>query len=168
MYGQCEIVKNNSVLQSPEVKHFSDLSELSDVAEKCKSLSERAMKSSIHSATSIAHIHSLLKTDISSILNVMDNMRFDCESMQQEISLLVAHVAKMNATLYDIQDLVKDKLKSYDESFEIMTKKLNEHGDIIKETNRQVIHLNEVEKPITKPKPILKRSLQPTPAIVKK
>lgn len=163
MYGQCEIVNSNkSVLESPQVKHYSDLSELNDVAEKCKSLSERAMKSSIHSATSIAHIHSLLKTDISSILNVMDNMKFDCESMQQEISLLVAHVAKMNATLYDIQDLVKDKLKSYDETFEVMIKKLNEHGDIIKETNRQVLHINEIDKPIPKPKPLLKRSIQPS------
>ena len=159
MYGTCEIVKNNSVLDSPQVKHFSDLSELNDVAQKCQSLSEKAMRSSIHSASSIANINTLLKTDISNILNVLDNMKFDVETIGQDINIMTAHMSKMNATLYDIQDLVKDKLKSYDETFDNLTKKLNDYGDIVKETNRQVIHLNEIEKPTPKPKPLIKRSV---------
>lgn len=136
--GSYEIVKNGSVLNTPEVKHFSDLSELNDLSEKCKSLTERAMKSSIHCATSIGEIKSLLKTDIKNILDVMDNMNSDLNLVSQDITILTAHMSKLNAVLYEVQDLIKDKLKSYDEIFQNFDKKLLEYGDIVKETNRKV------------------------------
>ncbi len=100
MIGSCEIVKNASVLNTPEVKHFSDLSELSDLSEKCKTLTERAMRSSIHCASSIGEIKSLLKTDIKNILDVMENMNTDLNLVSQDITILSSHMAKLNAVLY--------------------------------------------------------------------
>lgn len=138
MIGSCEIVKTTSVLNTPEVKHFTDLSELSDLSEKCKTLTERAMKSSIHCASSIGEIKSLLRTDISNILNVIENMNTDVALVSQDMTILASHMAKLNAVIYEVQDLIKDKLKSYDEIFQNFDKKLIEYGDIVKETNRKV------------------------------
>lgn len=139
MYGSCEVVRNNSVLNSPEVKHYSELSELNDIGEKCKTLSERAMKSSIHCASSIGEMKTLLKSDFKSIIEILDTMNNDFILMSQDISIMTAHMTKLNAVLYEVQDMIKDKLKAYDEIFINFDKKLGEYGDIIKETNRKII-----------------------------
>lgn len=163
MLGSCEI----SVLKSPEVKHFSDLSELSDLSEKCKSLTDRAMKSSIHCASSIGEIKTLLRTDIKNILDIMESMNTDLSLVSGDISIMGAHMSKLNAAVYEVQEMLKDKLKSYDEIFQSFDKKLIEYGDILKETNRKVAIANETPIPTPRqpaPKPSVKRS----PLITKK
>ena len=157
MLGSCEI----SVLKSPEVKHFSDLSELSDLSEKCRSLTDRAMKSSIHCASSIGEIKTLLRTDIRNILDVMESMNTDLSLISGDISIMGAHMSKLNAAVYEVLDMLKDKLKSYDEIFQSFDKKLIEYGDILKETNRKVIIANDNPLPTPRtpaPKPSFKRS----------
>lgn len=168
MYGSCEIVKNNSVLNSPEVKHYSDLSELNDIGEKCKTLSERAMKSSIHCASSIGEMKTLLKSDFKNIIDVLDTMNTDFALMSQDITIMSEHIAKLSAELYEVQDLIKDKMKSFDDKFQSFDKVLLEYGDILKETHRKVASTsspnNIIEKLQPKAKPLIKRLIpKPSP-----
>lgn len=163
MIGQCEIIKT-SVLNSPEVKHYTDLSELSDIGEKCKSLSDRAMKSSIHCASSIAEMKTMLKSDFVSLLNVMDTLNTDFALMSQDITIMSEHISKLSAVLYEVQDMIKDKLKSFDEKFQGFDKVLLEYGDIIKETNRKVTTSSSIPQPrIPLVKPTIKPSIKPNP-----
>lgn len=162
MIGQCEVVRSSSVLNSPEVKHYSDLSELSDIGEKCKSLSDRAMKSSIHCATSIAEMKTLLKSDFRNILDVIESLNTDFALMSQDITIMSDHITKLSAVLYEVQDIIKDKMKSFDEKFQSFDKVLLEYGDIIKETNRKVISSTIPQPRISKPSP-LKPTIKPTP-----
>jgi hypothetical protein len=159
MYGSCEIVKNNNVLNSPELKHFSDLSEISDIGEKCKSLSERAMKSSIHCASSIGEIKSLLKTDLKNIIDVIESMNNDLLNLSQDLTVMSDHITKLSAVLYEVQDVVKDKMKSFDEKFQNFDRVLSDYGDIIKETHRKVAS-NHTPQII--PQPRLKPPAKPT------
>lgn len=162
MIGTCEIVKNNSVLNSPEVKHFSDLNELSDIGEKCKSLSDRAMKSSIHCASSIAEIKSLLKTDFLNILDVLNSLNNDIAFISQDLISMGDHITKLSAILYEVQDMIKDKMKTFDEKFSSYDKLLLEYGDILKETNRKVIHTTTQHVPQPRVKPPIRPTLKIT------
>lgn len=163
MIGQCEVVRS-TVLNSPEVKHFSDLSELNDIGEKCKSLSDRAMKSSIHCASSIAEMKTLLKSDFINLLSIMENMNTDFALMSQDITIMSEHITKLSAVLYEVQDMIKDKMKSFDEKFQGFDKVLLEYGDIIKETNRKVTTSTSIPQPRTPlVKPTVKPSIKPNP-----
>jgi len=157
MLGIAQVVDNNTVSN-----HISNLSELSDVSTKCSELSQRAISSSIQCAKSIANVNTMLKTDIHNILDIMDNMKNDFDLVSQDVTIIVSHLTKLSATLYDIQDMLKDKLKQYDENFEQMNKKLIEYGDILKETQRDIKH-KEFEKSIipTPRVPLITR--HPTP-----
>ena len=142
MYGVAQIVN-----QSPEIQHVNNLTELSNASNKCAELSDRAMKSSIHCASSIANINTILKTDIKNILEVMDLMNSDIQNVTNDISIMTCHLSKLNGSMYDLQDIIKDKFKSYDELFETFNRKLNEYGDIVKDCGRQISHLNDDHKP---------------------
>lgn len=165
MIGQCEIIRTSSVLNSPEVKHFSDLSELSDIGEKCKTLSDRAMKSSIHCATSIAEMKTLLKSDFVNILSILESLNTEFALMSQDITLMGDHITKLSAILYEVQDMIKDKMKSFDEKFQNFDRVLLDFGDIIKETNRRVVSTSNIPQPrhIVKPSISKTSNIKPTP-----
>lgn len=165
MIGQCDIVRNSSsVLNSPEVKHFTDLSELNEIGEKCRSLTDRAMKSSIHCASSIAEMKTLLKSDFKNILDIIESLSTDFSIMSQDITLMGDHLTKLSAIIYEVQDMIKDKMKSFDEKFQNFDKVLLEFGDIIKETNRKVITTStSVPQPRPLVKPIISKSVKPPP-----
>lgn len=164
MYGSCEIVKNDSTLNSPQVKHFQDLNELSDIGEKCKTLSERAMKSSIHCASSIGEMKTLLKSDFRNIIDILETMNTDFALMSQDITIMSDHITKLSAILYEVQDVIKDKMKSFDDRFQSFDKVLLEYGDILKETHRKVT-TNSAPPIIPHPrvKPTVKPSIRPIP-----
>lgn len=160
MYGVAQHIQN-----SPEINHINNLAELSSVSNKCAELSDRAMKSSIHCASSIANINTVLKTDIKAILEVLELINNDVQNFSNDLSLITCHLSKLNGSLYDIQDIIKDKFKVYDELFEGFSRKINDQGEIIKDSNRQITHLSEADQPVPKPKtslavkPMLKRSI---------
>lgn len=164
MYGSCEIVKNSSTLNSPEIKHYQDLSELSDIGEKCKSLSERAMKSSIHCASSIGEMKTLLKSDFKNIIDVLETMNTDIALMSQDITIMSDHITKLSAVLYEVQDIIKDKMKSFDDRFQAFDKILLDYGDVLKETHRKVT-TNTTPPIIPQPrvKPTIKPTIKPIP-----
>lgn len=163
MYGVAQHVINPN---SPEIQHINNLAELNNVSNKCAELSDRAMKSSIHCASSIANINTVLKTDIKAILEVLELMNTDLQIFSNDISIITCHLSKLNGSLYDIQDIIKDKFKVYDELFEGFSRKINDQGEIIKDSNRQITHLTEADNHIPKPKaplsvnkPTFKRTL---------
>lgn len=166
MYGVAQIVNQNP----PEVQHIQNICELSEASNKCAQLSDRAMKSSIHCANSIASINTVLKTDVKSILDVLDCLSNDVNVVSNDLTIMSTHLCKINASMYDLQDIIKDKFKAYDEMFEGFNRKLIEYGDLIKVCNRQVNHLVDesanasTPKPRIAAKPLVKRvPPKPTP-----
>ncbi len=163
MIGVAQIVKNESATEI----HLNTLTELNEVTSKANELSNRAMISSIQNAKSIAGVKSelnqMVKIDIHNILDILNNMSGDVQNLEQDMTTIIAHLTKLSATIYDIQELIKDKIFDFDNQIMELNKKVSLNGDLLKDISRTQQH-EEIKKSlpptprVTAPKPLSKIS----------
>lgn len=153
MIGVAQIVKNESDTE----RHLNTLSELNEVTSKANELSNRAMISSIQNAKSIAGVKSelnqMIKGDIHQILETLNCVSSDISNFESDMTTIIAHLTKLSATIYDIQELIKDKVYDFENQMMELNKKVNLNSDLLKDISRTQQHEE------------IKKSLPPTPRI---